>query len=165
MFLLYVFLFNFQEGDEDAVNKRARHGDEDGDTAGDTTHSAPGSINDSTVREMESKSEEQGVEVVKEDLEASKPASAAAVRAAFLMEEDLQLDAGFTTFPEKLMRLLDSEEAKDRMWWLPDGDGFAFRPDNFAETVLAQHFGGTRLESFTRKLNRYVRYRQERRCL
>lgn len=72
-----------------------------------------------------------------------------------MMEEDLQYDSGFTTFPEKLMTLLDSGKVKDRMWWLPDGDGFAFKPENFAETVLAQHFQGTKLESFTRKLNRW----------
>ena len=82
--------------------------------------------------------------------------SSVAARTALLLEEDLQYDSGFTTFPEKLMTLLDSEDVKVSMWWLPDGDGFAFKPDNFAETVLSEHFGGTRLESFTRKLNRYV---------
>ena len=148
----YFILFDFLV---ETISKRPRRADEEeADTTGDTC-SPPGSIKDSPSGKKESYNEEQ-TNVVKEDSESTESASAAAVRTALLMEEDLQLDAGFTTFPEKLMKLLDSEEVKDRMWWLPDGDGFAFKPDNFAETVLSRHFGGTRLESFTRKLNRCV---------
>jgi hypothetical protein len=74
---------------------------------------------------------------------------------AATLAEDNHNYEGFKSFPEKLMSLLDSEELKDHIWWLPDGDSFAFIPEGFADAVLNVHFQGTRLESFTRKLNRW----------
>jgi hypothetical protein len=59
------------------------------------------------------------------------------------------------SFPEKLMHLLDSEEGKESMCWLPDGRAFAISPRNFSQHVPPKYFEGTKFESFTRKLNRW----------
>lgn len=72
-----------------------------------------------------------------------------------LMEEESKFDSCFMSFPEKLMSLLNSEEVKECMWWLNDGDSFCLEPAGFAEKVLDKHFQGTKFESFTRKLNRW----------
>eukprot|EP00523_Entomoneis_sp_CCMP467_P005186 CAMPEP_0168748890 /NCGR_PEP_ID=MMETSP0724-20121128/16415_1 /TAXON_ID=265536 /ORGANISM="Amphiprora sp., Strain CCMP467" /LENGTH=377 /DNA_ID=CAMNT_0008796745 /DNA_START=94 /DNA_END=1227 /DNA_ORIENTATION=+ len=59
------------------------------------------------------------------------------------------------TFPERLMELLMNESVEKAMWWLPGGEAFALVPNTFYDTVLAKYFQGTKLESFTRKLNRW----------
>jgi hypothetical protein len=59
------------------------------------------------------------------------------------------------SFPEKLMHLLDSKKGKESMCWLPDGKAFAISPRNFAQNILPKYFEGAKLESFTRKLNRW----------
>jgi hypothetical protein len=69
--------------------------------------------------------------------------------------EEVTLEVGTQTFPEKLYQLLQGDEMKDSMWWLPDGDAFCLVPMLFAHKVLDRHFQGTKLESFTRKLNRW----------
>ena len=81
-------------------------------------------------------------------------AAAKAARTALLLEEDLQFESGFMSFPEKLMSLLEGNEVQDAMWWLPEGDAFCLVPTSF-DTVLDKHFQGTKFESFTRKLNRW----------
>jgi HSF-type DNA-binding len=81
--------------------------------------------------------------------------SEASARIARILEEDSHFESAFSSFPEKLMTLLDEERVKAHMWWLPDGDAFCMRPENFAEYVLDLHFQGTKFESFTRKLNRW----------
>lgn len=81
-------------------------------------------------------------------------AVAAAARIALALEEDLQFESGCISFPEKLMTLLNGSDVKDSMWWLPDGDAFCLAPANF-DDVLDKYFQGTKLESFTRKLNRW----------
>jgi hypothetical protein len=60
-----------------------------------------------------------------------------------------------STFPERLMELLTNGIAKDAMWWLPNGDSFAIQPKKFSDTILNKYFQGTKLESFTRKMNRW----------
>jgi hypothetical protein len=59
------------------------------------------------------------------------------------------------TFPERLLELLETEDSKEAMWWLPPGDSFAIQPEKFSESILNKFFQGTKLESFTRKLNRW----------
>jgi len=152
-----------------ASNKRAKRGDEDAETKDAASPQAPdtekadGEASPSAAAADEkpsaaaaTKDEKSSPTASAEDGKEEKESdNAAAARSALMMQEDLLYDSGFTTFPEKLMTLLDSGEVKDKMWWLSDGDAFCFIPDNFAETVLAQHFQGTKLESFTRKLNRW----------
>jgi HSF-type DNA-binding len=77
-----------------------------------------------------------------------------AARTASILEEDLQFESGFLSFPEKLMSLLEGGEVSESMWWLPDGESFCIAPANF-EAILDKHFQGTKFESFTRKLNRW----------
>ena len=59
------------------------------------------------------------------------------------------------TFPEKLMELLNSEEYRESMAWIPNGNAFALNPPKFMKDILPKHFEGTKFESFTRKLNRW----------
>lgn len=60
------------------------------------------------------------------------------------------------TFPERLMYLLQNETDPDALWWQPDGDSFAFEPNQFTEKVLTKLPGGKiKFESFIRKLNRW----------
>lgn len=80
--------------------------------------------------------------------------AAAAARTALVLEDDLLLESGFSSFPAKLMSLLDGCEVQDSMWWLPDGDAFCLVPSTF-DATLEKHFQGTKFESFTRKLNRW----------
>jgi len=74
-------------------------------------------------------------------------------------DESLALEDDFEkthhTFPERLMELLENEEVKNAMWWLPGGDAFTIVPRLFPEMVLNKYFQGTKFESFTRKLNRW----------
>jgi hypothetical protein len=59
------------------------------------------------------------------------------------------------TFPRKLMRVLESQEFGDAIWWNSDGDAFCIDPKEFAEKVIEKHFQGTKFSSFTRKLKRW----------
>jgi hypothetical protein len=77
-----------------------------------------------------------------------------AARVASILEEDLLYDSANLLFPEKIMSLLDSNEESQAMWWQPGGDAFCIVPASF-DHVLNKHFQGTKLESFTRKLNRW----------
>jgi hypothetical protein len=58
-------------------------------------------------------------------------------------------------FPGRLMELLESDEAKCAIWWLPAGESFAIQPKEFSKTILTKYFRGTKFESFIRKLNRW----------
>ena len=62
---------------------------------------------------------------------------------------------GLMTFPERLNMLLNRVDVQNVMWWLPGGDCFCLVPANF-DCVLNRHFHGTKFESFTRKLNRWL---------
>jgi len=64
-------------------------------------------------------------------------------------------DNTLLNFPERLMDLLEKGVAKDAMWFLSRGDGFAVVPKLFSEQVLDKFFQGSKYESFTRKLNRW----------
>ena len=59
------------------------------------------------------------------------------------------------TFPEKLMELLNSEDAQSAMCWIQVGSAFALHQILFMKNILPLHFEGTKFESFTRKLNRW----------
>jgi len=164
-----------------ASNKRAKFGDEDAETKeasspsneeaklsetqdpkeGGTTSKASSADGDAAVKPKAKGKKEKNMQKEKTDDEVS---GDDADHTAKLMREDLQYESGFAPFPEKLMNLLNSGEVKDKMWWLPEGDAFCFIPENFAETVLAKHFQGTKLESFTRKLNRWCVELIELRC-
>lgn len=65
------------------------------------------------------------------------------------------LPVNMITFPMKLRQLLDNEQFKDVIWWLPGGEAFCITPVDFSERILEKHFQGTKFESFTRKLNRW----------
>lgn len=71
------------------------------------------------------------------------------------MEDFVDIEKAHFTFPERLMELLQEEQVKDAMWWLPGGHAFAIRPKIFYDAVLSKYFQGTKFESFTRKLNRW----------
>lgn len=58
------------------------------------------------------------------------------------------------TLPERLWVILMGGDVNSAMWWLPDGDCFCLVSATF-ELVLDRHFHGTKMESFTRKLNRW----------
>jgi hypothetical protein len=60
-----------------------------------------------------------------------------------------------SSFPEKLMHLLNTKDGKESICWLPDGTAFAISPRNFEQHILPKYFENTKLESFTRKLNRW----------
>ena len=53
------------------------------------------------------------------------------------------------------MELLNSEDCRESMSWLPNGNAFALHQPKFTRETLPKHFEGTKFESFTRKLNRW----------
>jgi len=60
------------------------------------------------------------------------------------------------TFPEKLMEVLNSSEAKNAISWLPNGNSFVIlSPNLLTNNILPKHFKEAKFESFTRKLNRW----------
>jgi len=61
----------------------------------------------------------------------------------------------FTSFPEKLMQMLDSDEFSGIVYWSGYGDSFCINTKKFIEKVLDVYFQGSKFESFVRKLNRW----------
>lgn len=59
------------------------------------------------------------------------------------------------SFPERLQQIIECEEYSDAIRWSPKGDMFHISIGHFKKYVLEKHFGGTKFESFTRKLNRW----------
>lgn len=60
------------------------------------------------------------------------------------------------TFPELLMHIIDNEkESHGTIVWKDNGQTFWITTKEFNEKVLRIRFAGTKLESFTRKLNRW----------
>lgn len=113
-----------------------------------------GPIGDAVAKicaDLKSSSDENETE---ESAAREEAAATAAARTALVLEEDLQFESGFISFPEKLMSLLEGDEVQDSMWWLPGGDAFCLVPASF-NAILEKHFQGTKFESFTRKLNRW----------
>jgi len=61
----------------------------------------------------------------------------------------------FTSFPERLMQMLDSDEFSGIIYWSGHGDSFCINTKEFIEKVLDVYFQGSKFESFVRKLNRW----------
>lgn len=59
------------------------------------------------------------------------------------------------TFPAKLRQVLDDEANNDVIWWGPKRDTIWISISKFKKNCLETFFGGTKYESFTRKLNRW----------
>ena len=76
-------------------------------------------------------------------------------KATLTMNDFVDITTAHYTFPERLMELLEDKSVEEALWWLPGGTAFCIRPKRFYDVVLARHFQGTKLESFTRKLNRW----------
>lgn len=67
-----------------------------------------------------------------------------------MMKDELSTEHNF---PNRLMLLLENEEVKKVMHWLPGGETFAIsRPDLFDELVLKKHFNSIKFESFIVRL-------------
>ena len=62
---------------------------------------------------------------------------------------------GFVTFPAQLYELLAREKLNDSLQWSDDGDAVLFHTKNIEEQLLTPYFQGTKMSSFTRKLNRW----------
>ena len=62
---------------------------------------------------------------------------------------------GRTRLPEKLLKFLNDEPVPDVVWWMPDGNGFAYNIERVQAEFLDKHFRGTKLTSFVRSLNRW----------
>jgi len=62
---------------------------------------------------------------------------------------------GRMRLPDKLLLLLNGTPMENVFWWIPDGNGFAFNTDTVQTEFLDKHFGGTKLSSFVRSLNRW----------
>ena len=79
--------------------------------------------------------------------------------AKFSKEEDIVkmrkiIDAA-STFPEKLMKLLQHECEPEAIFWLPEGDSFGINKPLFEDRVLNKYFRGNKFTSITRNLNRW----------
>lgn len=59
------------------------------------------------------------------------------------------------SFPKKLRRILDFEEARNAIWWLDDATSFAIDEVLFTHNILTQHYGGIKFDSFKRNLYRW----------
>lgn len=62
---------------------------------------------------------------------------------------------GRMRLPEKLLKYLNDEPVPDVVWWMPDGNGFAYNIDTVQTGFLDKFFRGTKLTSFVRSLNRW----------
>jgi len=60
-----------------------------------------------------------------------------------------------TSFPNRLMQMLDSGDLSGVMYWSGYGDSFCINTTEFGEKVLDVYFQGSKFESFVRKLNRW----------
>jgi HSF-type DNA-binding len=96
-----------------------------------------------------------GSDEVKESLDTNPPDSDAALKKGPNNSTSRSSAGRRLTFPEKLMELLNNEEHRECMSWLPNGNAFALQPTMFTKEILPKHFEGTKFESFTRKLNRW----------
>ena len=57
--------------------------------------------------------------------------------------------------PDKILKYLNDEPMPEVIWWMPDGNGFAYNVETVQEKFLDKCFGGTKLTSFVRSLNRW----------
>jgi len=61
----------------------------------------------------------------------------------------------FKSFPVRLMEVLENNELRNAIRWLDDDAIFCIFPYRLEDVVLRHHFQSAKLESFTRKLNRW----------
>lgn len=61
----------------------------------------------------------------------------------------------FVTFPAQLYELLGRDELNECLHWSDDGTAVVFHLKHLSTQLLDPHFQGTKLASFTRKLNRW----------
>lgn len=71
------------------------------------------------------------------------------------MSSQTKSGGGRTRLPEKLLKFLNDEPVPDVVWWMPDGNGFAYNVERVQVEFLDRHFRGTKLTSFVRSLNRW----------
>jgi hypothetical protein len=66
-------------------------------------------------------------------------------------------DKPYTSFPDRLMELLESEEEaiQKAIWWLPSGESFAVSPTHFHGKILSRFFRGLRFTQVLQKLTRW----------
>ncbi|CAB9519519.1 HSF-type DNA-binding [Seminavis robusta] len=62
---------------------------------------------------------------------------------------------GRVRLPDKLLRYLNDEPVPNVIWWMPDGNGFAYNVETVQAEFLDRYFKGTKLSSFVRSLNRW----------
>ena len=63
--------------------------------------------------------------------------------------------ASSTRLPDKMMRILLSNEAPSAIWWLPKGESFAILKDKFEGEILLKYFRGNKFKSLVRNLHRW----------
>ena len=56
---------------------------------------------------------------------------------------------------KSLLKVLNEGFKPDVIWWMPDGNGFAYNVETVQEDFLDKCFKGTKLTSFVRSLNRW----------
>jgi HSF-type DNA-binding len=76
-------------------------------------------------------------------------------RSTTITKRDCGASGGRVRLPEKLLKYLNHEPMPDVIWWMPDGNGFAYNIETVQEKFLDICFQGTKLSSFVRSLNRW----------
>ena len=66
-----------------------------------------------------------------------------------------QSGGGRIRLPDKLLKFLNDEPMPEVIWWMPDGNGFAYNAQTVQTKFLDKCFKGTKLSSFVRSLNRW----------
>jgi HSF-type DNA-binding len=74
---------------------------------------------------------------------------------AYSTNRDCGPGGGRVRLPEKLLKYLNDEPMPDVIWWMPDGNGFAYNIETVQKKFLDICFHGTKLSSFVRSLNRW----------
>ena len=67
----------------------------------------------------------------------------------------LILKTGRVRLPDKLMEYLNKEVAPEALYWMPEGEAFAFDTEKAQEQFLDRYFSGTKLSSFLRSISRW----------
>ncbi|CAB9523842.1 HSF-type DNA-binding [Seminavis robusta] len=62
---------------------------------------------------------------------------------------------GSSRLPDKLMKILLTNEAPDAIWWLPRGDTFIIQKDKFQGAILLKYFRGNKFKSLVRNMHRW----------
>ena len=70
------------------------------------------------------------------------------------MPTGLILKSGRVRLPDKLMEYLN-KEVSEALYWMPEGEAFAFHTEKAQEQFLDKFFSGTKLSSFLRSISRW----------